>query len=202
VVAIGFPADAAAGDSPGSTTGVVSTRHTAFKDPAPDVPAYPDVLQTDTSLNPGNSGGPLVDLDARVVGVDSAVRSSGPDDRPLQNVNYAITIDRARRVLADLQAGRAAAWTGLTFAYPTDDELRAARLPEGLRVTGAIPGTPAARAGIREGDLLAGVNGRRIANTLRSYCDAAGGGRTGDEVELAFASPGSRRTRAVRVKLG
>ncbi len=201
VVALGFPADAGAGDSPGSTTGVVSTRHTTFRDPAPDVPAYPDVLQTDTPLNPGNSGGPLVDLDARVVGVDSAARTAGSDGRPLQNVNYAIPIDRARRVLADLQAGRAAAWTGLTFGYPTDADLRGARLPPGLRVTGVLPGTPAARAEIHAGDLLAGVDGQPIANTLRSYCDVAGGRRTGDEVVLAFASPGHSRTRTVRIRL-
>ncbi len=115
VVAMGFPADAAAGDDPGSTRGVVSARSTTFKDPAPDVPAYPEVLQTDTPLNPGNSGGPLVDLDARVVGVDSAARTTGSDGRALQNVNYAITIDHTRRVLAELRAGRAEAWTGFTF---------------------------------------------------------------------------------------
>jgi S1-C subfamily serine protease len=202
VVALGYGADAAAGDSVGSTTGVVSVVRTSFKDPAPDVPVYPAVMQTDTALNPGNSGGPLADLDGRLVGVDSAARTSGSDGRPLQNVNYAITVDRARRVLADLQAGRAGAWTGFTFAYPTDAQLRDARLPAGLRVTGALPGTPAARAGIRPGALLAGVNGRPISNSLRSYCLAAAGTRTGDEVVLSFARPGATRTRQVRMRLG
>lgn len=201
VVALGFPADAAPGDSPGSTTGVVSVRSTAFKDPAPDVPAYPAVLQTDTPLNPGNSGGPLVDLDARVVGVNSAARSRGSDGRALQNVNYAITIDHARTALAALRAGRAAAWTGLTFGYPTDQELRDARLPPGLRVTGVIPGTPAAQAGVEPGDLLAGVDGHAIANTLSSYCELVSERSSGDEVVLALASPGRTSTRSVRLKL-
>ncbi|MEA2125299.1 MAG: putative serine protease PepD [Solirubrobacteraceae bacterium] len=202
VVAMGFPADAAAGDEPGSTRGVVSAGRTTFKDPAPDVPAYPNVLQTDTPLNPGNSGGPLVDLDARVVGVDSAARTSGSDGRALQNVNYAITIDHARQVLADLRAGRAAAWTGFTFGYPTDADLRQSKLPPGLRVTGAIPGTPAAQAGIEPGSLLAGIDGKAIANTLRSYCAAVPGRTTGDEVTLNFARPGAAETRAVKLRLG
>jgi putative serine protease PepD len=201
VVAMGFPADAAAGDSVASTRGVVSAARTEFRDPAPDVPAYPSVLQTDTPLNPGNSGGPLVNLDARVVGVNSAARTTGSDGRALQNVNYAITIDRARAVLADLRAGRAAAWTGLTFGYPDDAELQREELPPGLRVTGVQPGTPAARADIVPGALLAGVDGRPISNTLSSYCEVAGGLVSGDDVVLAFARPGSTRTRPVRIRL-
>jgi putative serine protease PepD len=202
VVALGYGADAAAGDGVGSTTGVVSVARTAFRDPAPDVPAYPEVVQTDTALNPGNSGGPLAGLDGRLIGVNSAARSTGSDGRPLQNVNYAIAVDRARRVLADLQGGRSEAWTGFTFGYPTDAELRDAKLPPGLRITGALPGTPAARAGVAPGMLLAGVDGRPISNTLRSYCAVAGGRHTGDEVVLSFADPGRSRTRQLRLRLG
>ena len=61
-------------------------------------------MQTDTALNPGYSGGPLADLDGRLIGVNAAARTTGSDGRPLQGQNYAIGIDRARRVL-----GRAAA---------------------------------------------------------------------------------------------
>jgi putative serine protease PepD len=202
VVALGFGADAAPGDSVGSTTGVVSVAHTSFRDPAPDVPVYPEVVQTDTPLNPGNSGGPLADLDGRLVGVDSAARATGSDGRPLQNVNYAIAVDRARRVLRDLAAGRAEASTGFTFTYPTDAQLRDAKLPPGLRVTGALPGTPAARSGVAPGSLLAGVDGRPIANTLSSFCAAVRGKRTGDQVTLSFARPGASATRQVRLRLG
>ncbi len=202
VVALGYGADAAPGDPVGSTTGVVSVARTRFADPGPDVPAYPDVVQTDTALNPGNSGGPLADLEGRVVGVDAAARSTGADGRSLQSVNYAVRVDRARRVLAELEAGRAAAWTGFTFEYPTTEELAAAGLPSGLRVTGAIPGTPAARADVRSGALLAGADGRPLAPELRSLCTALADRRSGDEVVLAFAGPGGSRTRQVRLRLG
>lgn len=200
VVAMGFPADSQPGDDPGSTRGVVSSQKTTFKNPAPDVPAYPEVLQTDTPLNPGNSGGPLVDLDARVIGIDSAARTSGTDGRPLQNVNYAITIDRARRVLAGLRSGRGAAWTGFTFEYPKPDQLRG--LPTGLVITGAIPGTPAAAARVPAGSLLVGVAGRPIPTpTLAAYCGAAAGLVSGDAVTLSVASPGAKTAHAVRLKL-
>ena len=202
VVALGFGAEAQPGDQVGSTRGVVSVPSTAFRDPAADVPPYDDVVQTDTALNPGNSGGPLVDLDSRVIGVNSAARTSGADGRPLQNVNYAIGIDRARRVLAELSAGRSVGWTGLTFGFPSDADLVEAGLPPGLRITGVAPGTPAADAGLGPASgLLAGINGRAIANTMSSYCDAARDLRSGDRVTLAFAAPKRKTTRDVEITL-
>ena len=193
VVALGFGEGVAPGDSVGSTTGVVSVARTTFANPAPDVPAYPSVVQTDTALNPGNSGGPLADLDGRVVGVNSAARTQGADGRPLQNVNYAISIDRAKQVIAELREGRSRGWTGLTFGYPTDEDLQEARLPPGLRVTGG--------EGVPRGSLLAGVDGTPIRNTLQSLCDVVADKRSGDTVELAIAEPGAATTRQVRLKL-
>ena len=193
VVALGFGESAEAGDSVGSTTGVVSVARTTFRNPAPDVPAYPAVVQTDTALNPGNSGGPLADLDGRVIGVNSAARTQGSDGRPLQNVNYAISIGHAREVLDALRAGRSTGWTGLTFGYPSDEDLRAAELPPGLRVTGG--------EGVPAGSLIAGVDGTPIRNTLQSLCEVIGDATTGTEVELSIAEPGETRTRQVKLAL-
>ena len=119
VVALGYPASAAATDEVTSTRGVVSSESTTFRDPSPDVPGYREAVQTDTALNPGYSGGPLVDLDGRLVGVNAAARTTGSDGRPLEGQNYAIGIDRARRVLAELRRGRSIGWIGATFGYPT-----------------------------------------------------------------------------------
>jgi putative serine protease PepD len=201
VVALGFPSSAAAGDAVTSTRGVVSATSVDFRDPAPDVPAYRNAIQTDTALNPGFSGGPLADMEGRVIGVNAAARTTGSDGRPLEGQNYAISIDRARAVLAELRRGRSLAWTGATFGYPTTEELAERRLPPGLYVTGAVPGTPAAEADVAgRGEVLAGVDGRRVGTTLQSYCAAMAGKASGSRVTWTLARPGGK-TREVQVAL-
>jgi S1-C subfamily serine protease len=201
VVALGFPASATARDKVTSTRGVVSSESTTFRDPSPDVPAYQEAVQTDTALNPGFSGGPLADLDGRLIGVNAAARTTGSDGRPLEGQNYAIGIDRARTVLDQLRRGRSIGWTGATFGYPTTEELLQRRLPPGLYITGAVPGTPAARAGLGgSGELLAGVDDRPLASSLSSYCAAVAGRPGGRAVKLTLARPGGK-TRQVTVPL-
>jgi putative serine protease PepD len=202
VVALGYPASAAATDAVTSTRGVVSATGATFRDPSPDVPVYRDAVQTDTALNPGNSGGPLADLDGRVVGVNAAARTTGSDGRPLEGQNFAIGIDRARQVLDELREGKSLAWTGATFGYPTAEELVERKLPSGLYVTGAVPGTPAARADLGgSGELLAGVDGRRVGTTLSSYCAAMAGRASGSRVTLTLVRPGGGEPREVQVAL-
>jgi S1-C subfamily serine protease len=201
VVALGYAANAAPGDAVTSTRGVVSATGTTFRDPSPDVPAYQDAIQTDTALNPGNSGGPLVDLDGRVIGVNAAARTTGSDGRALEGQNFAIGIDRARGVLRELRRGKSLAWTGATFGYPTTAELVERKLPAGLYVTGAVPGTPAAKASIAgRGEVLVGVDGRRVGTTLQSYCEAMADHPTGARVRLTLARPGGK-TREVEMAL-
>jgi S1-C subfamily serine protease len=201
VVALGFPASATATDKVTSTRGVVSSESTTFRDPSPDVPAYQEAVQTDTALNPGFSGGPLADLDGRLIGVNAAARTTGSDGRPLQGQNYAIGIDRARTVLDELRHGRSIGWTGATFGYPTTEELLQRRLPPGLYLTGAVPGTPAARAGLGgNGELLAGIDDRPLASSLSSYCAAVAGRPGGRGLKLTLARPGGK-TRQVTVPL-
>ncbi|MDP9383686.1 MAG: trypsin-like peptidase domain-containing protein, partial [Actinomycetota bacterium] len=197
VVALGFPGGAGPADELTSTTGVVSVSRTTYRDTAADVPVLPEVVQTDSALNPGNSGGPLVDLDGRIVGMNAVVRSASYDGRALQNQNYAIAADRLRAVVARLRDGRSAGWTGLTFSYPTAGELAARRLPAGLLVTGTVHGTPAARAGIDAStEALVGVDGRPVGTTLSSLCAAVGDSAPS---RLTFARPGG----AVRdIRLG
>jgi S1-C subfamily serine protease len=104
-------------------------------------------------------------------------------------------------VLAELRRGRSLAWTGATFGYPTTAELAERRLPPGLYVTGAVPGTPAASADLAgRGEVLAGVDGRRVGTTLQSYCDAMAGRRSGDRVTMTLSRPGGK-TRVVQVAL-
>jgi putative serine protease PepD len=199
VLAFGFPETAQEGEPASPTRGVVSAAHTPLREPSADVPAYPDAIRTDTALDPGFSGGPLVDLDGRVVGINAAVRTSGSDKRPLQGANYAIAADRARPVLDVLRRGRSMAWTGAMFGSPPARDLAERPLPPGLWIQGVVPGTGAERAGLRDGDYVVAVDGRPVGATLSGWCQAAAGVRSGEVAQLELASPGeARRTVDVR----
>ena len=142
-----------------------------------------------------------MDLDGRVIGVNAAARTTGSDGRALEGQNFAIGIDRARSVLRELRRGKSLAWTGATFGYPTTAELVERKLPAGLYVTGAVPGTPAAKAGIARP--RRGARGRR--RPPRRH-DAAvllrgdGGPPAGSRVRLTLARPGGK-TREVAMAL-
>ena len=97
-----------------------------------------------------------------------------------------------------LRTGRSIGWTGASFRYLTPAQLKRRGLPAGILIRGAAPGTPAARADLA-GSLLVAVDGRRIDNSLASYCDAmqlAGGARA---VTLSVLRPGAGRASAVRL---
>ena len=193
VLAFGYPAGSNPGDAPSTTRGVVSAATTFFRDPAPDVPFYPEAIRTDTALDPGFSGGPLVDLDRNVIGVNAAARSTGDDGRPLQGANYAIAADRARRVLDELRQGRSKAWIGANFGYPTPEELAARHLPEGLFLLGAVAGSPAALAGLGgKGELLTAVDGHAVGRTLSGWCAATRGIQSGQRARLTVREPDGR----------
>lgn len=172
VVAVGFPASASETPNLSATDGLVSVVKTTFDLRAIDVPQYPNVIQTSADINPGNSGGPLVNRRAELVGVSSAgITLLG--GRTIQGQGYAIGVDRVKEVLASLRASRSIGWTGMAFEHREG-------VP-GLVVVDAVPGTPAARAGLGDEEvLLRAVNGVELDNSLPSYCDAVAGIEAGD----------------------
>ena len=118
-----------------------------------------DVIQTDASLNPGNSGGALADSGARVVGINTAVAGIG--------LGLAVPINSTTRkiISALMQHGRVRrAYLGIVAAptpLPAWLHERVGR-KEGLRVADLVPGGPAARAGLRLGDILASAAGKPV----------------------------------------
>jgi S1-C subfamily serine protease len=119
-----------------------------------------DVIQTDAALNPGNSGGALADARARVIGISTAVAGFG--------LGLAVPVNAtSRRIIAALMRdGRVRrAYLGLVCVpapVPAAQRQRVGRT-EGLRVAEVVSGGPAARAGLRAGDLLLSAGGRPVA---------------------------------------
>jgi S1-C subfamily serine protease len=121
-----------------------------------------NVIQTDVALNPGNSGGPLVDSRARVVGINTAVIAMA------QGLSFAIPIDTAQWVVPQLLTRGRVTRAYLGFAAqqrPLDRRLARAHhlsMLQAVEIVGIEARGPGARAGLREGDLLVAVNGRPV----------------------------------------
>src|SRR4051812_3206479 len=127
--------------------------------------SYYDFIQTDASVNPGNSGGPLINADGNVIGVCSAVLATG------QGIGFAIPIDRALRVARELvkSGGLADTWWGFD-AEPLDkDAAEALGAHSGALVTSIDEDSPASSAGLRRGDAVVRVDNSPVhdADELR-----------------------------------
>jgi 2-alkenal reductase len=196
VIAIGNPF----GLSRTLTTGIVSAldRHL----PTTEYVEIPGAIQTDAAINPGNSGGPLLDSAGRLIGVNTAIRSSSGSSA---GVGFAIPVDIVNRIVPQLiSRGRAAIpYIGIRAANPT---LVAQVGIQGVVVETVYPRTPAAEAGLQAldrrtrqiVDIIIAVNGKEVNSYSGYYAelDRAGIGST---VELTVLRDG--RERKVRVKV-
>ena len=137
---------------------------------------YEDFIQTDAAINPGNSGGPLVSLRGEIVGVNTAIftRTGG-----YQGIGFAVPINMARGIMEDLisQGTVSRGWLGVGIQDITPDLARVFNLENtrGSLITGVMGGTPAEQAGLRKGDVVVELNGRKIAdsNHLRNMIASA-----------------------------
>ena len=147
------------------------------------------MLQTDAAINFGNSGGPLVDAQGKVIGVATAI------DADAQSVGFAIPISRAKPVIDDLRAGRKAAFLGVSTQNVTPALARELELEvdSGAYVTQVTADTPAERVGIEEGDVIVQIGDDEIA-TSADVLTAVRSHRPGDEVTVIVDRDGERIT--------
>jgi len=125
---------------------------------------YQFFIQTDAAINPGNSGGALVDLSGRLVGINTAIfsRSGGS-----QGIGFAIPANMVRVVVASAAAGSSSVrrpWLGAQLQAVTPDIAESLNLkrPAGVLVANLTSGGPAAKAGLRTGDLIVSVDGVNV----------------------------------------
>lgn len=125
------------------------------------------VLQTDAAVNPGNSGGPLIDLDGEVVGINTAISSNSGT---FQGVGFAIPINRAVWVKNELVAqGRVRhARMGAQLGSIPPDVLKQLELPvrSGAYVVSTVSNRPAAQAGLLPGDIVISLDNQRVADGM------------------------------------
>ncbi|MEU9997698.1 trypsin-like peptidase domain-containing protein [Streptomyces sp. NPDC050848] len=204
VVAIGAPFDL----QNTVTSGIISAKERPItaggeKGDGSDV-SYVDALQTDAPINPGNSGGPLVDSKARVIGINSAIRAAGGGEagEGAQSgsigLGFAIPINQGKRVAEELiNTGKA---THPVIGVSLDMQFNG----DGARVgdkgkdgsASITPGGPAAKAGIRPGDVITKVDGQRVHSgeelivKIRAH-------RPGDQLELTLKRGGKEQTKTL-----
>ncbi|MGQ9895442.1 MAG: S1C family serine protease, partial [Roseiflexus sp.] len=159
VIAIGSPL----GDFRNTVTvGVVSALNRSLGGDAPE-----GLIQTDAAINSGNSGGPLINLRGEVVGINTlVVRGGGLGSAPAEGLGFAVPSSIAKRVSEQLIANGKVVYPFLGVRFGTIDAMLALdnNLPvnAGALIAAVEPGGPAARAGLRSGDIVTKVNGAPI----------------------------------------
>ncbi len=190
VIAIGNPF----GLSNTVTTGVISALNRSIRT---EDRVYHGFIQTDASIKPGNSGGPLVNAEGELIAINTAVYGGA------QGIGFAIPIDIAKRVVDELIAHGEVTpvWLGLDF-QDLDPRLAAAMdLPQDLRgvlVNRVLADSPARRADLRRGDVVTRLDGRPI-ESARSFYETLEISVTGQDLQIRFWRAG--RLQTVRVKL-
>jgi putative serine protease PepD len=181
VVAIGSPF----GLEETVTSGIVSALHRQIT--SPNGFAIADSIQTDAAINHGNSGGPLLDLSGQVVGVNAQIKSESGGN---EGVGFAVPSNTVHSVVSQiLETGKAEhAYLGVQL----DSTAAHARIAS-VRLD-----TPAARAGLRAGDVITAIGGHEIGSSVELQA-AIAARRPGDSVSLTYTRGGESHT--IRIKL-
>jgi serine protease Do len=142
---------------------------------------YDNFIQTDASINPGNSGGPLFNMDGKVIGINTAIIAQG------QGIGFAIPINMANRMLPDLKTkGKVVrGWLGVSIQDVTEKIAKNLKYKEqgGALIAEVFEKDPADKAGMKAGDVITEVNGKKIKDSHELLVLVADF-RVGEKVEI------------------
>jgi len=128
---------------------------------------YEDFIQTDAAINPGNSGGPLVNLRGEVIGINTAILSRTGGN---QGIGFAIPIEMAKKVMEELvNKGKVVrGWLGVVIQNVDETMAQALGLekPRGVVISETTKGGPAEKAGLKRGDVIIALEGKRVDDTV------------------------------------
>ena len=167
------------------TAGIVSALGRTIQ--APNGFSISGAIQTDAAINPGNSGGPLLDEQGRVIGVNSQIRTDGGNAN--SGVGFAVPVDEIKRSLPALERGEdpKRAFLGVSSGPAPDG---------GAQVGGVVADGPAAKAGVREGDVIMEINDQPVRDP-DDISAVVNSRRPGDDVRIVVERDGERRTLTV-----
>jgi serine protease Do len=171
------------------TVGVISAKGRALG-LSRETSSFEDFIQTDAAINFGNSGGPLLSIAGEVVGINTAIRGGAT------GIGFATPINTAKILLPQLKEGKVVrGYLGMNITDVTEEIKEAFELPEarGALVQSVDPDKPAAKAGLRQGDVVIQVNDRPIRNN-RELIDYVSYLPVGSDVRITFIRNGQRQT--------
>jgi len=158
---------------------------------------YPSMIQTDAAINPGSSGGALINLTGEVIGVNTLIYNGPSGTRPSQGLGFAIPITHAISVAKQLVSQRPVSsgkpWLGVVGDNLSPQLSVAHNIParRGVMVRSLVPGSPADQAGMRVGDCIVQCNAKSVLS-LTDFLSQIASFKPGDTVELGIWRQGKK----------
>jgi len=174
------------------TTGVISGLGRGITAGSPFegyVERLDNVIQTDAAINPGNSGGPLLNSAGQVIGVNVAVAAEG------QNIGFALPINLVKETLANFEkTGRfERAFLGVRYRMISQDLALLNDVPQGAYIVEVVSGSPADKAGIKQGDIITKLDGQPVREKDGGLAKLIASKKIGDRVRLTVWREGKER---------
>lgn len=154
------------------------------------IETYENFIQTDASINPGNSGGPLLNIYGEVIGINTAIVATG------QGIGFAIPINMAKLAVPQLikKGNVTRGWLGVSIQPVTEDVARSFGLkkPQGALISDIVAGSPAAKAGLKQGDVIVRFGGKEV-KTVQQLQLAVADHPVGSPVEIEVLREGQAK---------